>query len=97
MGRTGGAGRSIEWLEANDGRTPFPSTGTPEPVIDHLGQRIEGAVDRAPECAGSLAVNDPHLEDSATPAFGDVLGNEAFHIARVERVQIERAVDGKLT
>jgi hypothetical protein len=43
--------------------------------------------------ARPLAVHDPHLEDPALAAGVEIIRHHVLHLARVERVQIQRAVD----
>jgi len=40
-------------------------------------------------------VHDPHLQDPPLPAGTEVLGDQVLHVAGVEGVEIERAVDRK--
>src|SRR5213593_313185 len=55
----------------------------------------EDRMHRLPQLADPFAVNDSHLQNAARPAFGEVIGHDALDIRRMERVQIEDAVDGK--
>ena len=48
------------------------------------------------QLADPFAVNDPHFQNAARPAFGEVIGHDALDISRTERVQVQHAVDGKL-
>jgi len=56
----------------------------------------EDRMHRLAQLADPFAVNDSHLQNSARPAFGEVIGHDALDISRTERVQVQHTVDGKL-
>ncbi len=49
---------------------------------------------RLAQGARALAVHNAHLEDAKAPALQEVLGEELLQVARVEGVEVQRAVDG---
>src|SRR5512137_532672 len=52
-------------------------------------------MDDAPQDAGAPPVNDADLRQAAGVRFVDVLLDDRLDLARPERVEIERAVDGQ--
>jgi len=50
-------------------------------------------VHRAPQVADAFAVDDAHLEDAPLPPPGQLIRHEILHLARIERVQIQHAVN----
>ena len=57
---------------------------------------LKHCVDGAPQVADSFPVNDPDLEHIASLALGQIIENKILHLARLERVQVEHAIDRKL-
>ena len=57
---------------------------------------VQGRVDHSSHHAHALAVNYPDLKNSAISAFLEVVRHQAFHIPRVEGVQVQHPVDGDL-
>ena len=53
-------------------------------------------MNRPAQVTNSFAMDDPNLEDAPFLAGGQVIRHEVFNIARVERVQVQNPVDGKL-
>lgn len=54
---------------------------------------VQNPVHDAPEGSGSLSMNDTQLDDATTTAFLDVIRHQRLHVARRERVQVERTVN----
>ena len=50
----------------------------------------------APQVADSFPVNDPDLENIASPTLGQIIENKILHLPRLERVQVQHAIDRKL-
>ena len=50
-------------------------------------------MDRRPERAGSLPVDDPNPEDPLLAAEVEIVGHEILDVPRLELVKIENAVD----
>ena len=44
----------------------------------------------------SLSVNASHLQDSARPAFGQIIQNHLLYVGWPERVQVQHTVNRKL-
>jgi len=63
---------------------------------NHVRMFCEHRMHRQPQLADPFSVNDPHLQDAARPAFGQIISDHASYVRRPERVQVQDAVDGKL-
>ena len=50
-------------------------------------------MNRAPQVADAFAVNDAHPENAALLALRKVIANKVIDLTRIERVQIQHAVD----
>src|SRR5208282_4470319 len=53
----------------------------------------ENRVHRAPQVANAFAVNDSHLQNAPFLTRGQVIRDEVSYLARIERVQIQHAVN----
>jgi len=60
-----------------------------------VGQAGEYGVDRPPQGARALAVNDAYLEDSPFPTGIKVVNHHLFYLAGVKGMQIQGAVNGE--
>ena len=65
-------------------------------VRNNLGVLRKQCVDRPPEVADALAVNDPHAKDAARLALGEVIAHDRFDVLRPERMQVQYTVDGQI-
>ena len=50
-------------------------------------------VHRAPQIADAFAVNDTHLQNAPFPTRDQIIRDEVLYLARIERVQIQHAVN----
>src|ERR1035441_8785057 len=82
--------------QANNCRAPTTVLRMVQSEGDDLGMVGEDRVHGALQVADAFAVNDPNLEDSALLARRQVVHHEVFDLARLERVQVQHAVDGDL-
>src|SRR5205807_8665758 len=56
----------------------------------------EDGMDRAPQIANAFAMNDAHLENPAFAASGQIIRHQVLYLARLERVQIQHAINRQL-
>src|SRR6266566_2400167 len=63
---------------------------------DNFRMPGEHGVHGAPQISDAFSMNDADLEDAAFLAGGQVLRDEFFYLARLESVQVQHAVNGKL-
>jgi len=83
-------------LECYDGGTPAAELRMVETVFDDLGMFGEERVDGAAQVADAFAVNDADLKNAAFLAGGEVIENEVLHLARLEGVQVQHAINWQL-
>jgi len=77
-------------------RAPAAEFGIVERERHHLGMPHKDGVHRPPQVADAFPVDDADLQDAARLAGGEIVRHEIFHLARLERVQIQHAVNGHL-
>ena len=63
---------------------------------DHVGMFFQNRMHRAPQVADAFAVDDSHLENPPLPAGGEIIQHKFLHLARLEGVQVEHAINGQL-
>ncbi len=80
-------------LECYDGGAPTAELGVVEAVFDDLGMFGEDGVDGAAQVADAFAMNDANLKYAAILTGGEIIEDQIFHLARLEGVQIQHAVD----
>ncbi len=58
-----------------------------------VGVFAENGVHGAAEVANAFTVDDPHLQNTSLPAFGQVLRHQVLDLTRIERVKVEHPVN----
>jgi hypothetical protein len=87
------AGRLLFLQHCNSGA---PSSGitSGKGERNNLWQAPENSVNTLPQSAAAFTVNDADLKDTVLPANSYKVREEVFHIAGLERVQVQYAVNG---
>ena len=63
---------TFDWAQVDDGCAPTAELRMAEREINHVGIFREQRMDGAAQVADAFAVDDAHLADAATPAFGEI-------------------------
>ena len=77
-------------------RSPPPTCGIVSQTIScNCFYSFQQGMHRAPQCAGALAVDNPHLYYSQTLTFRKIFWYQGFDILGGEGVQVKDAINGK--
>ena len=86
--------RWIQGFQFHQGGSPSPLVLSGRPVGDYFGYSLQQGMNRLPESSGSFPVDHPNLQDIPLAAGSEVVGEKVFYLTRLERVQIQDAIDG---
>ena len=78
-----------------DGRTPAAEGFARQRERNHVRVFREQRVYRAAQMANAFAVNDPYAQNAPRAALGEIICDEVLHLARLERVQVQHAINRK--
>lgn len=80
----------------HDGGAPAAEMLIGQMELHHAGMLCQNRVNRPPQLPDALAVNDPHPQNPARPARGEIIEHQVFHLARLKRVQVQHPVNRQL-
>lgn len=64
--------------------------------LQHVGMFLQELMDRFAQLPDAFTVNDPHAQDSPRLALRQIIQYERFHLTRLERVQVQHAINRQL-
>ena len=73
-------------------RAPAAEMFVREMKFHDLRRLRQQRVNRAPQMADALPMNDPHPENPALLTLREIIRDEVFHFVRSEGVQVQHAV-----
>ena len=92
----GGIASSGSLLQMHNRRAPAAEMFVREMKFHDLRRLRQQRVNRAPQMADALPMNDPHPENPALLTLREIIRDEVFHLVRSERVQVQHAINRKL-
>jgi hypothetical protein len=82
-------------MEPDQGGPPPSRVFSRQAETGHIGQSLQKVMDGALQHPGTLAVDDPDIEDAPLTAGGEVVRDQLPDLAGLESMEVKNAVDGE--